>query len=303
MTLLAYRFGAKDPTFRVTSAGICGTALTGMGEAIYQVNFEAGSPTALLVSGPGKRAWETRQERFLGACDTFTELDDSCPSWQSHPIVNVDVAQKIKLLQKKWGHHRMGGSGDTYKAALVATLGQRITVTQAVNQWRLLCSEFGLPVSPSDFASEARLLFAPHPAVLAALVPYQLHHIGIEEKRARTLIQIGRFFSRPGMLDADPLDIIDLLEKTVTGFGQWTSALVRREAAGDSDALAVGDFHVKNTIAYFFTGAHRGTDEEMVRTLHPFSGQRGRLVEWLRLEGIHAPQHGPRKALFSISRF
>ena len=301
MTFLAYRFGAKDPTFRLGSTGIYGTTLTGMGEATFHVASKIDTPPVVVASGPGQTAWEQRRERFVGACDTFTQLEEACPKWQMHPSLHPEVAQKVKRLQQKWGHQRMGGSGDTYKAALVATLGQRITVTQAVQQWHLLCRKWGTPTTTPGF-EQFGLCFAPLPSVLAELVPYQFHHLGIEEKRATTLIQIGRFFSRPGMLDAKPEMAIPLLEKTVVGFGPWTSALVRREAAGDSDALAVGDFHVKNTIAYFFTGAHRGTDEEMVTTLEPFLGQRGRIVEWLKLEGVHAPQHGPRKRLFPISR-
>ena len=302
MTFLAYRFGASDPTFRVSESTVRGTSLTGMGEVMFRIAAGASETPTLVVVGRGKEAWARRKDNFFGGCDTFTTLDQNCPGWQEHHSMTLSVAQKIKRLEQKWGHQRIGGSGDTYKAALVATLGQRITVIQAVSQWRDLCKKFGSISLSAEDLDEETLYVTPLPEVLAALAPYQLHPLGIEEKRAKTIIQIGRFFSRPGMLDANSAHSVALLEKMVVGFGPWTSALVRREAAGDPDAVAVGDFHVKNTVAHFFTGAPRGTDEEMMKTLEPFHGQRGRIVEWLRHEGIHAPQHGPRKALFSISR-
>jgi 3-methyladenine DNA glycosylase/8-oxoguanine DNA glycosylase len=302
MTFLAYRFGASDPTYRIDERGVNGTSLTNSGEVSFRVTREPNMPPALNVCGPGQEAWIQRKDNFLGRCDTFTNLDQTCAGWQEHHSMTGAVAQKVKKLEQKWSHQRIGGSGDTYKAALVATLGQRITVVQAVAQWRDLCRKFGRPAHSGENLDAGAMYFAPQPEVLASLAPYQLHPIGIEEKRAKTIIHLGRFFSRPGMLDADSARTAILLEKMVVGFGPWSSALVRREAAGDCDAVAVGDFHVKNTIAHFFTGAPRGTDDQMMQTLEPFYGQRGRIVEWLRLEGVHAPQYGPRKALFSISR-
>jgi hypothetical protein len=73
-------------------------------------------------------------------------------------------------------------------------------------------------------------------------------------------------------------------------------------AFGDPDALLVGDFHVKNTVAFALEGRIRGTDKEMVATLEPYRGQRHRIVRWLQLNGVRAPARGPRRRIVSITR-
>lgn len=71
---------------------------------------------------------------------------------------------------------------------------------------------------------------------------------------------------------------------------------------GDPDAVAVGDFHLKNVIVHTLTGRPRGSDEEMLELLAPYAGQRGRVVRLLLQAGASAPKFGPRQRVVSISR-
>jgi hypothetical protein len=64
----------------------------------------------------------------------------------------------------------------------------------------------------------------------------------------------------------------------------------------------VGDFHVKNTVAWALTGRARGTDEEMVATLAVYTGQRWRVVRMLERCGFTAPRFAPRRRLLDIAR-
>jgi hypothetical protein len=59
--------------------------------------------------------------------------------------------------------------------------------------------------------------------------------------------------------------------------------------------VPIGDFHLKNLVAHVLTGRPRGTDEEMLATLAPYAGQRGRILLWLSLAGVAAPKFGPRR--------
>ena len=46
-------------------------------------------------------------------------------------------------------------------------------------------------------------------------------------------------------------------------------------AMGDPDAVAVGDFHLKNLVSTALAGEPRGTDQRMLELLAPYAGQRG----------------------------
>jgi hypothetical protein len=84
--------------------------------------------------------------------------------------------------------------------------------------------------------------------------------------------------------------------------GIWTAAVAGGIAFGDADALLIGDFHVKNTVAFALTGSIRGSDEQMCKTLAPYAGNRHRVVRWLELDGWSAPARGPRRRNLSIAR-
>ena len=52
-------------------------------------------------------------------------------------------------------------------------------------------------------------------------------------------------------------------------------------AMGDPDAVAVGDYHLKNLVVHALAGEPRGTDERMLELLAPYAGQRGRVIRLL----------------------
>ena len=53
-------------------------------------------------------------------------------------------------------------------------------------------------------------------------------------------------------------------------------------------------------VVHFLTGRARGTDEEMLRLLAPWAGQRQRVVRLIELSGVGAPRFGPRFAPLDI---
>lgn len=287
-TLRAYRFGSADPCVHITEIQtqsvpptLTMTSHTLEGPAWTHVDRNGvtsfGGPAARLVG-----RWSADP---AGLNDGFRFLQPSHPA--------------VERLQRDFGHVRIGSSGDVYKAALTATLGQRITAAEAVAQWRRLCTFLGESVATPI----GDMRTPPPPDALARLVPYELHHIGIEEARARTIIGIARVFSRRGEHLTHPELALRRLVAEVPRFGPWTQALVAAEALGDPDAVPVGDFHVKNVVAYALRGVARGTDDEMLADLTPYAGQRGRVVMWLGLAGIAAPKFGPRRVNPDIRRF
>ena len=286
LTFRSFRFGSSDPTSRIVGDTLHMATHTTLGPATVRIGPQ-GQP---LPSGPGATAIAKRPFDLRGDTDTYTNLEEQCPS--SVDSVHFSVVQ---ALEKRWGHVRIGATGDVYRAALTATLGQRITAAEAVAQWRRLCVAFGHLCDTSRDTDSLSLHSPPDPEVLARASPFQLHRFGIEESRARTLIAIAQVFLRPGSHHHDHEAAMARLCRDVPRFGPWTQALVRYEALGDPDAVAVGDFHLKNVVTYAFTGNPRGTDDAMIDLLDPYRGQRGRILMWLGLAGIQAPKFGPRR--------
>ena len=71
--------------------------------------------------------------------------------------------------------------------------------------------------------------------------------------------------------------------RTIPGIGVWTSAEARQRAAGDPDAVSVGDYHLKNVVGWALAGRDRSTDEEMLALLEPFKGHRHRATRLIGL--------------------
>jgi 3-methyladenine DNA glycosylase/8-oxoguanine DNA glycosylase len=195
---------------------------------------------------------------------------------------------------------RLGASGTLYHDLLPTILAQRITAGEAMRQWRRLCGELG-DRAPGP---HPELRLPPTPDRLAAMPSWWFHPLGIERKRAESLISVAKYFdflARVSVSTAPAHELTAQLQK-IPGVGVWTAAVAGGLAFGDPDALLVGDFHVKNTVAFALTGRIRGTDEEMVATLAPYHGQRHRVVRWLQLNGVRAPARGPRRRIVSITR-
>ncbi|MEO6318842.1 MAG: DNA-3-methyladenine glycosylase 2 family protein, partial [Acidimicrobiales bacterium] len=67
-------------------------------------------------------------------------------------------------------------------------------------------------------------------------------------------------------------------------------------------AVSVGDFHVKNLVAFALAGEPRGSDDRMLELLEPFVGHRGRVCLLIESSGISAPKYGPRQRIQPIAR-
>ena len=220
---------------------------------------------------------------------------DSDPGCELMP-----VHEAVRAAMRDHGAYRMPHTGTPYHDLLPAVLGQRVTAVEALGQWSELCRRHGEPVT----VGEHRMHAPPSPDVLLAVPYHEFHLMGIDRRRAETLRNVARHGDRliNGWLpDGTPHERTMSLT-LLDGVGVWTAAVAGLTAFCDPDALEVGDFHVKNTVAYALSGRHRGSDEEMCRLLEPYAGQRRRVVTWLTLAGWRAPAHGPRRRNVPVAR-
>jgi 3-methyladenine DNA glycosylase/8-oxoguanine DNA glycosylase len=129
---------------------------------------------------------------------------------------------------------------------------------------------------------------------VAALPYYELHPLGLEQRRAVTVIRAAQKASwLQEAVDMTPAEALARL-RAIPGIGVWTAAVAAQTALGDADAVILGDYHIPNLVSWALAGEPRGDDARMLELLEPYRGGRARVVRMLELSGIRAPKYGPR---------
>jgi 3-methyladenine DNA glycosylase/8-oxoguanine DNA glycosylase len=241
----------------------------------------AGTAVEAVAFGPGT-SWA------LSTVPGLIGFDDHPEEFRtSHPV--------IRQLHRRNPGLRLGRTGRVFDALLIATVAQKVTGQEAGRGLKQLARVYS---SPAPGPMPLRL--PPDPDLLAEATYFDLHPLGIEKRRADTIRRVAAAAGRIERLaQAMPADVCASLER-ITGIGRWTSAETVAVSHGDSDAVSVGDFHLKNMVAWHLRGRPRGTDEEMVAVLEEFRPHRGRVIRLLSTLG-HAPAFGPRMPLRSIA--
>ncbi len=294
-TLAPFRHGRTDPT---TMLRTIGRGRTASGTFLHATHTPDGPGTlALRWTGPrtdvatygsGGDWLATQLPRMLGSADTGLDGVD-VSAWSPTVLSALHDSRHVAI----------GASANLYHELLPTIIEQRITGLEAHRQWRRLCVELGEP-APGPFAG---LLLPPAPARLLGRPAWWFHPLGIERKRAMPLVEIARHASKLWTWSALPPRAAAQRLHLLAGVGVWTVGTVLGTALGDPDAVAVGDYHLKNVVGYALAGEPRATDERMLELLTPYAGQRGRVIRALLRHGHRAPKFGPRQRILPMSRW
>lgn len=282
----AFRYGAGDLTTRLGAGEFWRATYTPDGPGTLHLAWRDGAMQP--------EAWGPGADWLLARVPALTgELDPGHRFTEGHPAI---------LAAQRDHDVRLGASGTLYHELLPTVLGQRITAGEALRQWRDLTRALGVSApGPADrLPTDLRL--PPDPERLAQQPTWWFHPLGIEVKRATTLKEIARRAPRLHEWAAQPSAAAAAKLALLPGVGEWTIGCVLATAFGDPDAVAVGDFHLKNVVVHALTGRARGTDEDMVRLLAPYTPNRGRAVRLLLLAGHHAPKFGPRQTVLPLRK-
>jgi 3-methyladenine DNA glycosylase/8-oxoguanine DNA glycosylase len=279
-----YRFGGGDPTTRLSDGEFWRATFTPDGPGTLHLDWRDGA-LRRTAFGPGADWLLAGVPALTGA------LDPGHVFTTGHP--------QVLAAQRDHPDVRLGASGTLYHELIPVILAQRITAGEATRQWHQLVYRLGEP-APGPLTG---LRLPPAPDVLAAQPAWWFHPLGIEAKRADALRRMAR---HPAKLHVwaqlGPAAAAHQLA-LLPGIGEWTIGSVLATALGDPDALAVGDYHLKNIVVHALTGRARGTDAEMLELLAPYAGQRGRAARLLLLAGHRAPKFGPRQRVLPMSRW
>jgi 3-methyladenine DNA glycosylase/8-oxoguanine DNA glycosylase len=282
LTLSAWQHGPSDPTIRFEGPIAWLALRLADGPASLRL-APAGRAWRVTAWGPGAELALASVPRLLGSEDDPAALQ--LPSG------------RLRELARRFPGLRFGRSDAVLAALLPAIVGQKVTAVEAQRSYRRLVLRFG-EAAPGP----GRLRLPPAAATLAAL-PYDvLHPLGLEQRRATTLVRAARLADR--LEEATRLPRAEAMARlrTVPGVGPWTAAETARRAFGDADAISLGDANLPHLVCWLLAGEARGDDARMLELLAPYDGQRARLTRLLVLSGLAAPRFGPRHRLRSIER-
>lgn len=285
VTLSVQGRGRSDPTFRIDEAGaVWRTSLTPDGPATIRVT--APFPAASVPAGPLvlAQAWGPGADWLLDALPGALGLHDDISGFDpsGHPVLR-QVARRHPGL-------RLGRSGRLMEALVPAVLEQKVLTIEAHRAWRILLAKFG--GQPPGPAPRGMRVF-PDPKTWRRIPSWDWHRAGVEGVRAQTIIRACTVADSLERLLAKTHEEADRLLRTIPGIGPWTSAETRQRAAGDPDAVSVGDAHLPDMVGWALAGRSATNDEEMLELLGPYAGHRHRVTRLVKLSGLGGP---PRRA-------
>ena len=228
--------------------------------------------------GDGRQWLLEQAPRLLGGDDDLDGFEPTGPvadAWVRSPFL-------LSRTDRPWD------------ALVGGVFGQKVQVTKAHQSRRLLARRFG---DPAPGPTQGWIL--PSPATVADMSYADFHPLGVERKRAEILIRVAAELRRlPNLTQTSTPTQVKARLQRIRGIGPWTANMVAAVAMGDPDAVPVGDYHIKNTVAWFLEKEPRATDDRMLELLEPYAGHRWRVVRLAKGSG-KAPKYGPRMSLTS----
>lgn len=307
LTLSAHGRGTSDPTYQVDAAGaVWRTSLTPDGPGTIRV----------LPAGPGPDsgarviayAWGAGGEWLLGALPAALGFHDDISGFDPavHPVLR-------RVAQRHPGF-RLGRTGRLMEALVPAILEQKVVSLEAHRAWKILLARYGTP-SPGPAPRGMRVF--PSPKTWRTIPSWEWHKAGVDGLRARTIIgaaslapELERLLGSaagpaegpvggPAVVPAGEITIGQAREagrelRTLPGIGPWTAAETLQRAAGDPDAVSVGDYNLPKAVGYALAGRETTDDTQLLELLEPYRGHRHRVARLVELSGLRPPRRGPR---------
>ena len=215
--------------------------------------------------------------------------DDPSGFQPHHPVVRDLVA--------RMGVPRLGATGRWFEAMATAAVYQRVVSADA----RTAVARMGR-LHGAEVPGAGPLPLFPRPEALLEVPDHGFHRAGVDRGRTRVIRVAAKHADRLERLGERPAAEARQWLQRLPGVGPWTAARTTGAAAGDPDAVPVGDLHVPRLVTYALSGAADGDDDSMLELLEPYAGHRGRVVRLVKAAGIGPPRHHPAPTRFDISR-
>ncbi len=271
--------GLKGPGQRIHGGALWRVSRTPDGLGTIRLSITATGELAASAWGPGAGWLLDRLTLLVGE-----EGADPTTMPVHHDVVG-DLARRARGL-------RLPAVGTVVDVLLPVVLAQKVTGVAAGRSYAKLMARYGEPAP-----GPVTLTAGPDPYRVAQLPYYDLHPLGIEKKRADTLLRLCRHASSLETVAAGgDLARLSGALTALRGIGPWTAARTMMVVAGDPDAVPVGDYHIPNSVAWTLAREPRADDDRMLELLEPYRGWRGLLVRMIEAYAGHAPAYGPKLA-------
>ncbi len=208
----------------------------------------------------------------------------------------------VRDLADRRGEPRIGATGRWYEALATTALFQRVVRADAAASVARLGRRHGPAPPGPDPAGRGPVPIFPGPQAVKKLADHDFHRAGVERARARVVRMAAVHADRLEGLGARPAAEARRWLPRLAGVGGWTAARTTGAAAGDPDAVPVGDLHLPRIVVYALTGQNGGDDARMLELLEPYAGHRGRVIRMIKAAGLGPPRHFPAPTRFDISR-
>jgi 3-methyladenine DNA glycosylase/8-oxoguanine DNA glycosylase len=264
-------------------------------EWVHAMHSPAGPVTVRVRARPADatitvEAWGSGREWVVERAPAIVGMRD-CP--QSFRTTNALVS----MLHRRLCGLRIIRLGAVYDVALATTIEQRVTTLEARRSWHSLVRRWG-EAAPGP----AGLFLPPGPEVVARLPDWEWRRIGVEGRRAATMRRLALEASRLERAAAIGDSVLENRLLGISGVGPWTGAHVMHVAAGDADAVPVGDWHLPRHVGFALAGEPRADDARMLELLEPFRPHRARVWRLLVAGTRPPPRRAPRARIHDLMR-
>lgn len=281
------------PSFRRRPDGYWRATRTPDGPGVQRLRPVEGS-IVVDAWGPGATWLIANAGSLVGADEDHSGLSQvTLPPQEPGQLCATPEAHRAVLdLHRRHLAMRTPRTNAVFEALVPAILTQKVTGKEAGESFRALFRHFGEKAPTPPGGPRLQLPFSP--ARVKDAPSYVFHACNVERKRADTIRLAASYAHR--LEEATGFDRAAAYQRlqSLPGVGIWTANEVAAVAWGDPDAVSVGDFHLKNSVAWNLAGRPRGSDEEMVQLLEPYRPFRGRVIRLLSLGGSAPPKYGPR---------
>jgi 3-methyladenine DNA glycosylase/8-oxoguanine DNA glycosylase len=274
--------GRHDPSSRIAGDSWLQALNSPAGPVTVAVRADrAQAEVNVQAWGPGGAWVIDHAEGIVGAAD---EPGDFAPT-------NAVLA----ALHRRLRGLRVIRLGAVLDLAVATTVEQRVTTIEARRSWHALLRRHGTPAP-----GEHGLVLPPTGTVLGALPDWEWRRIGMEERRAGTVRRLACDASGLARAASAGDAVVEQRLRGVRGVGPWTAAHVMHFAAGDADAVPVGDWHLPRHVGFALAGEQWADDARMLELLEPFRPHRGRAWR-LIVAGTPAPaRRAPRARIHNL---
>lgn len=259
-----------DPTMRLGAFEVVRATWTpdGPGSIAVRWGDEPGRVT-VECQGDGASWLAARAARLVG-------LDDDVTSF--NPEAGV-----VRRLWERFSGDRVGATATVWHDLAWIVVQQRVHRSDAAAQWRRLVVALGEPS-----AEHEGLYTPPAPERLARAAPWSLRAMGIDARRAATLIEAARVAHRLHRLSQTPFAEVEGPLQSIPGIGPWTTSCLSGLTWGEADTVITGDSGIPSLIGETVAGERRADDARMVELLEPYRPHRYRVLR-LALAARTAP--------------